>query len=152
MISGMIDFLTGLHNLLRWVVLVAGVLAIGSTLRGVATRGPWTDGVRRLGLIFLSSLHVQLVLGLILYVLSPLVRNALGNMSAAMESDQLRFFVMEHLVLMILAIVAAQLGYSLSKRAESDRAKYLRAAIGYGLSGVLLIFGIPWWRPLIPWA
>ena len=151
MITAMIDFLTGLHNLLRWVVLIAGIFAIGSTVRGVATRAPWTDGVRRMGLIFLSSLHVQLVLGLILYGFSPLIRNALGNMSAAMESDQLRFFVVEHFTLMILAIVAAQLGYSLSKRADGDRKKYVRASIGYALSGVLLIVGIPWWRPLIPW-
>lgn len=148
----MIEFLTGLHNLLRWVVLIAGVLAIGAAVRGLATRAPWTDGVRRLGLVFISSLHVQLVLGLILYVVSPLVRNALGNMAEAMQSDQLRFFVVEHLTLMILAIVAGQLGYSLSKRAEGDRRKYVRAAVGYGLSGILLIIGIPWWRPLIPWT
>jgi cytochrome c oxidase assembly factor CtaG len=151
MMAGMIDFLTGLHNLLRWVVLVAGVLAIGATLRGLASRAPWTDNVRRLGLVFLSSLHLQLVLGLILYAFSPLVRNALGNMSAAMQSDQLRFFVVEHLTLMILAVVAAQLGYSLSKRVEGDQKKYVRASVGYGLAGILLIVGIPWWRPLIPW-
>lgn len=150
--TAMIEFLTGLHNLLRWVVLIAGVLAIGATLRGLFTRATWTDGVRRLGLVFLSSLHVQLVLGLILYVFSPLVRNALGNMSAAMQSDELRFFVVEHFTLMILAIVAAQLGYSLSKRVEGDRKKFVRASIGYSLAGVLLIVGIPWWRPLIPWA
>lgn len=150
--TAMIDVLTGLHNLLRWVVLIAGVLAIGATIRGLATRAPWTDGVRRLGLIFLSSLHLQLVLGLILYVFSPLVRNALGNMSAAMQSEELRFFVVEHLTLMVLAIVAAQLGYSLSKRADGDRKKYVRSSIGYVLAGVLLIVGIPWWRPLIPWA
>lgn len=147
----MIDFLTGLHNLLRWVVLVAGVLAIGASFRGLVIRAPWTDGVRRLGLVFLSSLHLQLVLGLILYAFSPLIRNALGNMSAAMQSDQLRFFVVEHLTLMILAVVSAQLGYSLSKRVEGDRKKFVRAGIGYGLAGILLIVGIPWWRPLIPW-
>ena len=146
----MIDFLIGLHNLLRWVVLVAGVLAIGATVRGLATRAPWTDGVRRLGLAFLTSLHVQLVLGLIVYVLSPLIRNAFGNMSAAMQSDELRFFVVEHLTLMILAVAAAQVGYSLSKRVDGDRNKYVRASIGYLLSGILLVVGIPWWRPLIP--
>ena len=147
----MIDFLTGLHNLLRWVVLIAGVLAIGATLRGLITRAPWTDGVRRLGLVFLTSLHVQLVLGLILYAFSPLVRNGLANMGAAMQSEQLRFFVVEHLTIMILAVVAAQLGYSFSKRVEGDRKKYVRASVGYVLAGILLIVGIPWWRPLIPW-
>lgn len=147
----MVDFLIGLHNLMRWVVLVTGVLAIGGTLRGLATRAPWTDGVRRAGLAFVVSLHVQLVLGLILYVVSPLVRNALQDMSTAMQSDTLRFFVVEHLTLMVVAIAAAQAGYSLAKRAEGDRTKYVRSAIGFTLAGILLIIGIPWWRPLVPW-
>ena len=52
---------------------------------------------------------------------------------------------------MILAVVAAQLGYSLSKRAEGDRAKFMRSSLGYGVATLLVLYAIPWWRPLLPW-
>jgi prepilin signal peptidase PulO-like enzyme (type II secretory pathway) len=71
-------------------------------------------------------------------------------MATAMQNSQIRFFVVEHITLMIIAFVVAQVAYSVSKRATSDRARFVRSSIGYVLATVLVLFGIPWWRPFFP--
>lgn len=152
MISTMIEFIMGLHNLLRWVVVFAGLIAIFTALRGLLTRAAWTQADRRAGLVFTTALQLQLLLGIILYVISPLVQGALSNFGAAMESDVLRRFALEHPLLMLLATLAAQLGYSLSRRASTDRAKFGRASVGYLLAAALIVVGTPWGRSLIPWG
>lgn len=146
----MYQFILGLHNILRWVVLLGGAYALSVTLKGLFSRATYGDSEQRAGLIFTSALNAQFVIGLILYVISPLVQGALRNMSGAMQNDQLRFFAVEHITIMILAVAAAQMGYSFAKRAKTDRAKFMRASIGYVLSALLIIFAIPWWRPLFP--
>jgi hypothetical protein len=139
-----------LHNVTRWLVLLAAIYAIVIAVRGLVSNKTWTKADNRAGLIYSSLLGVQLILGLILYVISPVVQNGLRNMSAAMQDSQIRFFVVEHITLMILAVIVAQLGYSLSKRAATDKAKFTRSSVGYILATALVIFGIPWWRPFFP--
>lgn len=143
---GMYEFLKGLHNLIRWVVVLGGVVALVTTIRGLATRAAWTAREARAGLVFLSSLHLQLVLGLILYAVTPLVS---GGMSARMAGGTL---LIEHAVTMLLAIAAAQAGYSLSKRAEDDSAKYLRATVGYLVAALFIVLATPWGAALVPWG
>jgi hypothetical protein len=144
-------FLTGLHNLFRWLVVLGGVVAIVVMVRGLATSARWGASERRLGTLFVRSLELQFVLGLILYVISPLVRTGLRDMGAAMGNDELRFFTVEHILVMVLAVVAAEIGFAMARRAGSDRAKFVRATSGFVLAGLLIGYGIPWWRPLIPW-
>lgn len=146
----MYELLKDLHNILRWVVVLGGLYALFTSFRGLFGRAAWTAADRRAGLIFTSSLNLQLVVGLLLYFVSPLVQGALQNMGAAMGNDELRFFAVEHLTIMILAVVAAQLGYSLARRAASDRAKFVRASVGYTVAALLVAYAIPWWRPLLP--
>jgi hypothetical protein len=64
-------------------------------------------------------------------------------------------FAVEHLAGMLLAVVITQVGYSISKRATTDRRKFLRAAVAYSLAAVLIVASIPWpfmkyGRPLFP--
>lgn len=146
----MYELLKGLHNILRWVVVLGGLYALFTAFRGLFSRAAWTAGDQRAGLIFTSSLNLQLVVGLLLYFVSPLIQGALQNMSAAMGNDKLRFFAVEHATIMVLAVIAAQLGYSLAKRADSDRAKFVRASVGYTVAALLVAYAIPWWRPLLP--
>ena len=64
------------HNALRWLILVVGVLAIVKAGQGLTGRRPYA-AARRLGVIFMALLHVQLLTGLVLFVISPLVRTAM---------------------------------------------------------------------------
>lgn len=143
------------HSLLRWVVLLAAFWALLRTWSGVAFHSPWTNQDRKSGLIFSSILNVQFLIGLVLYFLSPVTRAAMENFGAAMKDGALRFYAVEHVTGMLLAVILAQVGYSVSKRAATDRGKFLRGAIFYTLAILLILASIPWpfmkyGRPLFP--
>jgi hypothetical protein len=146
----MYAFLLALHNIVRWVVVLGGLYAIITSLQGLINKGKWTVNNTRAGLIFTNALNLQFVLGLILLFISPYMRGLFGAMSEAMKVRESRFFVAEHWLTMILALLAAQLGYSLAKRAKDDRGKFVRSSLGYLVAALLMAYGIPWWRPLFP--
>jgi hypothetical protein len=145
------QIIKGLHNILRWVVVLGGLYAIVTSLQGLLNKGAWTDTNKRAGLIFTSALNTQFILGIILYVVSPYINGLIkAGMGNVMSDQQSRFFLIEHAFSMILALVAAQLGYSLARRAKTDRAKFVRSSIGYVLAALLIAYAIPWSRPLFP--
>lgn len=146
----MYEFIKGLHNVLRWLVLLGGVSAVIVTLRGLFTRAVWGDLERRLGSMFAGLLDLQIVLGLLLYFISPLTAGNFGNMGSVMANDELRFFLVEHLVIMILAAVAAHVGVAAARRADSDRTRFVRSSIAFLLAMALILYGIPWDRAFLP--
>ncbi len=146
------EFMLGLHNLFRWLVLLAGIYAIFAMVRGLAGSARFTDGDRRAGLIYTTVLDVQFVIGLIVYFISPLVRGAMQNMADAMSVPEVRFFAAEHAIYMLVALVLAHIGYSRTKKAGTDRGRFSAGAIFYTLSLVVVLAGIPWMRSLMPWG
>lgn len=147
----MYELIKGLHNLTRWAVVFGGVYALITSLRGVIAGGVWGANDKRAGVIFTSALALQLILGLVLYFISPYIKGLIGaGMDTVMTNSEARFFVVEHFTIMLIATVVAQLGYSLGKRAPTDRAKFVRSSVGYVIAALLLAYGIPWWRPLLP--
>lgn len=142
----MYEFLRGLHNLLRWVIVLGGAYALVVMLRGLITSARWTATEGAAAKIFTYSLHLQLLVGLALYAVTPLVRSGIG----APLSD--RLLLIEHAVTMVLAVAAAQVGTSTARRASSDRAKFLRASIGYTVAALFIVWSTPWGRNLVPWV
>ncbi len=142
--------LLAIHNVTRWLVLIAAVVALVVVIRGLVTRRPWDGTARVASLAFVSLMDLQLVLGLLLYVVSPIVRTGLGDMGAAMADTQVRFFVVEHISIMIVAVVFAHVGSATARRAPDHRGRYTRSALWFGLSTLAVLFAIPWWRPLFP--
>ena len=114
-------------------------------LRGKLAARPY-EKLDRLGSVaFVSSLHLNFVLGLLLYVaLSPITTAAFSDMSTAMKTAPLRFFVVEHPFGMLLAVVLATVGSARVKRAGDDPAKHKRALIFHGIALLLLLVSIPW--------
>ena len=140
------------HNVTRWIVLVAAVVALAFALMGWLGRRPFERRHRLANVAFVASMDLQLVLGLALYFVSPLVQSALRDMGAAMGVTQLRFFAVEHIAVMIVAVVLAHVGSVTVRRAPTDRGKHARALLWFGLSTAAVLFSIPWWRPLFPGA
>jgi hypothetical protein len=148
-------FLRDTHNLLRWIVLLACLWALLRLVGGFFKRSRWTKRDQLAGLAFTSLLNVQVLLGLILYSLSPITRSVIANFGAAMKDSVLRFYAVEHLAGMFFAAIIAQVGYSLSKRATTDRGRFLKGAVAYSISALLILASIPWpfmnyGRPLFP--
>jgi hypothetical protein len=146
--------LLAFHGLLRWAVLAAGLAAIVAAAPGWSGTKPVSPGLRRFGVIFVICMDLQLVLGLLLYFgASPLTKMALSNMAAAMKDlsphHELRFFSVEHTTEMLLAVILAHVGAALARKGKTDLVKYRGATIAWILSLLLILAGIPWWRPLL---
>jgi len=139
-----------LHNATRWLVLIAAVVAIAVAVSGLVRGSSWGRGAKLSGLAYLIVMDTQLLIGAVLYGVSPLVRAAMGDVSAAMADTTLRFFLVEHLLLMVVAVVLTHVGYALAKRARSARAAYARASLFFTLALVAVLAGIPWDRALFP--
>jgi hypothetical protein len=142
-----------LHSWVRWLVLLAGIVAL---LRAIGGGKAWTGADDRATLIFTIAIDVQLLLGLLLYVfLSPTISLAFQNMKAAMATTAIRFFVVEHAVGMVLAVAAAHVGRVRVRKAAPD-AKRVTAAIFTAVALLLIVLAMPWpglpyGRPLLRW-
>jgi uncharacterized protein YacL len=140
------------HNLLRWVVLIVAVLALVQAYRSWRAKAGWSEADTRAGRLFTVVMDVQLLVGLLLYgVFSPLTTAALANFGVAVQNAILRFFLIEHIAVMILAVVLAHVGFSLGRKQRRPAT----AAVGYALAIVLVLAAIPWpgliyGRPLLP--
>jgi hypothetical protein len=133
-----------LHSWLRWAVLVTGLVAWLRAVGGKTARRPWTPQDELWGLLLTVSVDLQLVVGVVLYVLSPITRLGLRNFAAAMQINVARFFTVEHVIGMIAAIALVHIGrVKIRKAADADR-KHRLAMVLYGIALVLMIISIPW--------
>jgi hypothetical protein len=133
-----------LHSWNRWLILLAGIIVIFSALKGLLSHSDFTAFQRKWSLIFISSLHLQLLIGLLMYfVLSPVTTLALSNFGAAMKDSVLRFWAVEHTFVNIIAIVLAQTGSIVAKRAIKDSIKHKRTLIWTGIAILLILAMIP---------
>ena len=147
----MYPYVLGLHNIVRWLVLLAGVTTGILAWRGWLGKGKWSSAEDRATRAFVGMLDFQFLIGLLLFfVFSPLTRQAFRDMGSAMGDAPVRYFLVEHPVIMVAAITVAHIGAAKVKKASSDAEKFQRASIWFGLSLAALAGFIPWARPLIP--
>lgn len=142
----MYTFLLYTHSWVRWIVMILMVLAVFKSLIGLFSGGTYQKLDNVLAASFVGTMHLQLLMGLILYFfVSPLVgeARAMGYGSAMKEPD-LRFWAIEHLALMVLAVILAQAGRSISKKSEDSVVKFRFQSIFFGAAFILIILGIPW--------
>ncbi len=134
-----------LHSLLRWLVVALGLVAFARGVTGWLGAKPWTPADNRFSAFFVIGLDVQMLLGLLLYgVLSPLTTMGFQNMGAAMQNSIVRFFLVEHFVMMVVVIALAHVGRAKAKRATDATTKHRFEAIFFGLAMALMLYAIPW--------
>jgi hypothetical protein len=88
--------------------------------------------------------HIQLTLGVWLYFVSPVVDYFLNNFGAAVHMREIRFFGMEHITMMIVAVVLLTIGSVKVKRAKEDQKKFKRMLIWYSIVLLIIFLSIPW--------
>lgn len=136
----MYQLLVHTHSGLRWIVLLTLIIAIFNSFGKTNGSRPFTNRDKRLALMALIFTHLQLILGLILYFISPLVIFS----TESMKDETLRFFLVEHLSIMILAIALITIGYSRAKRAIDEGKKFRNILVFYLIGLILILIGIPW--------
>ena len=133
------------HSLLRWVVLAAGLVAFGRAVAGMRGRRAWTAGDDRAGQLFVGMLDLQLLIGIALYlVFSPITRAAFQDFGAAMASPILRFWAVEHILGMVIALALAHIGRVRVRKTTDPVRRHKLAAIFFGLALVAILATIPW--------
>jgi hypothetical protein len=143
-----LTFLT-LHNITRWFVIVFAVLALVRAFSGWSGKKPWVKADDRASMLFTSFLDLQLLLGLVLYIfLSPFPKAAFTDFGAAMGNAATRFYAVEHVSMMLVAVVLAHVGRAVAKKAPDALAKFRRTATWFTLSIVVVLLMIPW--PFMP--
>jgi hypothetical protein len=141
----MYDLLLFAHSWLRWLVLLAVLMAVARAAAGVSSRRPWMPVDDRAGMWTTASLDLQMLIGIVLYgFLSPVTKSAFVDMAAAMRAAPIRFFAVEHPVGTIVAIALAHIGRARVRTAATSEAKHKTALIFFGLALLVLLLSIPW--------
>lgn len=123
-----------LHSFLRYIVLILVLLSIFQAV--TAGNKPYTAINKKVNLFALISAHIQLLIGLVLYFISPNVN------FKEMSNPAYRYWNVEHITLMILAIVLITIGYSKSKKAIEAKAKHRAIYIYYTIAIIIVLLAI----------
>lgn len=133
-----------LHSWVRWIALVAG---FGATLAAMREASPTPGGSRaeRWGLFLMMALDIQMLLGLFLYFgLSPFTAEARTNFGGAVRDPQLRFWALDHLATMFLAVILVHAARVLARTAKTPQSRRARLLVCFGLATFAMLFGMPW--------
>jgi uncharacterized membrane protein SirB2 len=128
-------FFRYLHSGLRYIVLLLLLLAIIRAWADWLGKKPYSEGNRKLNLFAMISVHTQLLVGLVLYFLSPFVQFS----SETMKQHDTRYWTVEHLTGMLIAIILITIGHSKSKKASLPESKHKNIAIFYTLAVVVVV-------------
>lgn len=139
----MYGLVLNVHSWMRWVVIAT---CLWSLLRAAMARGrPWTPADARASRFFVISVDVQMLLGLLLYfILSPVTRQGMSDIAGAMKVSALRFFLVEHLFGMVLAIAFAHIGAARIRKARGDAQRHRTVLIFFTLALIAIFVSIPW--------
>lgn len=147
----MYQILLVVHSWLRWFVIGAGLMAVLQAYFGWSGNRPFTKGYNGISAAFSGFMWLQVIVGLGLYFgLSPY--GLKGLKEHGMHDAVYRFFGVEHIAVMILAAILAQVGRIALKNAPTDAQKYKKAFIYFGITLLLVLLMIPWgiWNPYRP--
>src|ERR1700744_5692145 len=134
----MYNFLLHAHSGFRYVVGILLIIAIIVAFAGWLGKSAYGEGNRKLNLFTLISAHIQLLLGLVLYFKSPFVKFS----SETMKNDSLRYWTVEHITMMIIAIVLITIGHSKSKKALTSEGKHKTIAVFYTIALIIIVLAI----------
>ena len=132
------------HSYWAYLVLAILIFAVINAILGLSKKKQFTDKDIRIGLFALIVSHMQLLIGLAWYFMSPWFSALTEDAGAVMKEKSLRLLAVEHPVMMILAIVFITIGWSKHKKKTTDSAKFKTFVIFYGIGLLLMLSKIPW--------
>jgi len=135
-----------IHSYWAYLTLLIIILATLNALKGLFAKTEFNPKDLRISLFALIVTHIQIIIGLLLFVYSP---NAMGaikssGMGVVMKDAALRFSSVEHPLIMIIAVVLITIGFSKHKKKEESSAKFKTLSIFYTIALLLILSRIPW--------
>lgn len=142
-----------IHNLLRWLIIFFGIWTLLSAISGLADKREFTSSDGKSNFFFMLGMDIQLLVGLGLYFAGAWF-DQLKHLGDAMKDTNLRFYTMEHELMMIIAWVLVHVGRVMVKKSLSPSAKFTKSLIFFGIALLLILFATPWpFREIVarPW-
>ena len=134
-----------LHSYWAYLVVIVLVITVINAIIGLASKKEFKSKDLRLGLFTLIFSHIQLLIGLGWYFMSPVYKTMkVTGMGAIMENAQLRLLAVEHPLTMMIAIALITVGWSKHKKQTTDTAKFKTFTLFYGVALLLVLSRIPW--------
>ena len=136
--------LLSIHSIVRWLILITFIYTFIRALYGWILKKEFNKS-DKIALTATASLaHLQLLLGIWLYFVSPIAHFFIHNFKFAIKLKEYRFFGMEHALIMLIAIVLITIGSSIAKRKNVDTIKFKTIVIWYGIGLILILSAIPY--------
>jgi hypothetical protein len=127
-----------LHSIVRYFVLIMIIVLVFKSLAGWLGKAAYTPSDNKISLFTLIATHTQFLLGIILYFVSPFVRFS----SDTMSDPHLRYWTMEHVTMMLIAVVLITVARSTSKKIVDDVARHRRLFILNAIALLIILAGI----------
>tara|TARA_R110002049_G_scaffold309132_1_gene517448 strand:+ start:6402 stop:6839 length:438 start_codon:yes stop_codon:yes gene_type:complete len=141
----MYETILNLHSFLAYAVLAILFLAVANAIMGLVGNKIFNLSKDfRLSLFALILSHIQLLVGLILFFVSPNGLNAIQSNGMGGLTSAARLLAVEHPFINIIAIIFITIGWSKHKKVMEGNKKFKLIAIFYGLGLVLFLSRIPW--------
>jgi hypothetical protein len=140
----MYAYLLTAHSLFRWLVLISLLFAVYHAYAGWFQNKPFTPRENSIKAFASTITNIQFLIGLWLYFKSPIVGYFWDNFSSAIHERDIRFFGMEHITMMFIAVSFINTGSGLVKRRTTDRGKFKVIAIWFTVGLVIIFLSIPW--------
>ena len=146
----MYTLLLFLHSLIRWFVLLSLLFAIISSYTGWRRQRNFSAKDNAVRHWTATIVHIQFMLGIALYFISPIVRYFHNNFKEAVHLREIRFFGMEHSLMMLIAVSIISVGSAKAKCRLTDKEKFKTIAIWYFIGLLFILSSIPWsFSPLV---
>ena len=136
----MYEFIQKFHSGWAYLALFLLVVAVVNSFIGMASKKEFTAKDRKIALFGLIGIHTQLLIGLIIYFVSPLGLASLGQMA----DKTLRLTSLEHPLINLIGITLITIGWSKHKKLTTSESKFKTFSIFYGLGLLLILSRIPW--------
>ena len=129
------------HSGLRWVALLLLLFAIFNAA-GRQNSGQYLKKDKMVNLMAMIFLHIQLLIGLALYFMNSRAKISYGE--GWMKNALLRFYGLEHVVAMLLAIILITYGRKKAEKLTNSRDRHRKIMVNYTIGLVLILLSIPW--------
>ncbi len=131
----MYQLLKHLHSINRWLVIVFLLVSIVLLIKNKSLN-------KKIKTVSITAMlaHLQLLIGIVLYIISPMVIFSAESMSNHLT----RFYLVEHTTLMLISIILLTLGSKVYKKLNYNLTAHRKALVYYIIALVLILVAIPW--------
>ena len=138
----MYDIIKNLHSYWAYFILAILIVAVINAIIGLIGKKDYSSKDFRIALFGLIISHIQFLIGLVLYFVSPYFE--MWSHGGVMGDASKRLYLVEHPAINILAIVFITIGFSKHKKKVSSTSKFKTIMIFYAIGLILLLSRIPW--------